>query len=111
MSIRRSPTGSPSTWTLRTPGCRASERHRLESQSLQRHQRDVVLLFPVWAGDTFELGHERFDQVVLATTVGHDLDDPREAKHVCLGALGLGEAIAVQEQARSRWDHRVLQLV
>src|SRR3712207_3165774 len=81
-------------------------------RSLQGHQRDVVLLLPVLAGEAGELGEEEADQRRAPRAVGpHQALQPREAEHLAPLIVRLDETVAVEQDALALLQNDLLLLV
>ena len=83
------------------PGCEGAA---------ERHERDVVLLLPVGPREPPQLGQQPVDQVARGR-IGDVLDETGRAEHLALGPVGLGDAVAVEQQAVSGAHHRLVLLV
>ena len=62
------------------------------------------------AGEALQLREEAVDQVTRCG-IGDVLDEPGRPEHLALGSMGLGDAVAVEQQALSRAHHRLVLLV
>src|SRR5829696_7088111 len=69
-------------------------------RSLQIHQGDIVLLFPILTGEVGELGKEEVDQRRFARAVSpYQALQPREAEHIAMRVVRLDQPVAVKEDA------------
>src|SRR5215204_4993611 len=81
-------------------------------RSLQVHQGDIVLLFPILTGEVGELGKEEVDQRRFARAVSpYQALQPREAEHIAMRVVRLDQPDAVKEDALAPLKGDLLLLV
>src|ERR671914_313173 len=81
-------------------------------RSLQVHQGDIVLLFPILTGEVGELGEEEVDQRRFVRVVRpYQALQPREAEHLVVRVVRLNQPVAVKQDALAPLKGDLLLLV
>src|SRR6185437_13164809 len=80
-------------------------------RALERYQRDVVFLLVIRSGEVAELGQAQVDKGLPRGALADQLRDPREAEHLPVGRVRLGQPVAVQQGAVAGLELETLFLV